>query len=158
MEFLKNLLLFLGCALVCTACGSQQRRECPPVMSRAILTETEALRRYIDQKGIVAQEDSLGYFYTIEKPGTGPAPNPCSDVTVDYEGRLTDGTPFDAAQNISFNLSQLITGWQMGLPKIGAGGTITLYLPPSLGYGDAATGDIPAQSILIFKIKLHRVR
>lgn len=123
----------------------------------AIFSETAEVRQYLQKAGIAAQEDSMGYFYVIENAGTDEKPNPCSDVTVDYEGTLTNGTPFDAQKDISFNLSQLVLGWQMGIPKIGEGGKIILYLPPSLAYGDAATGDIPAHSILVFKITLKKI-
>jgi FKBP-type peptidyl-prolyl cis-trans isomerase FkpA len=54
-------------------------------------------------------------------------------------------------------LGQLIVGWQKGLPLISSGGKITLYIPPSLGYGSAAAGSIPANSILIFDIELISV-
>jgi FKBP-type peptidyl-prolyl cis-trans isomerase FkpA len=45
-------------------------------------------------------------------------------------------------------------GWKLGLPLIKAGGKIKLYLPPSLGYGNSVSGNIPANSILVFEITL----
>ena len=51
-------------------------------------------------------------------------------------------------------LSQVVVGWQQGIPLIAPGGNITLYLPPSLAYGPQAQTGIPANSILIFKIDL----
>lgn len=126
-------------------------------MARAIRTETEEVRAYLQKSGIPATEDSLGYFYRIASPGSGEKPTACSDVTVNYEGFLTNGSRFDGNKGMSFNLSQLIIGWQEGIPKIAPGGSITLYLPPSLAYGDEASGAIPAHSILVFKIDLVRV-
>lgn len=158
MTLLRSFLFPLSFAALCFSCSPQSPRECPPITSRAIVTETDVLRGYLREKGIAAEEDSLGYFYTIEAPGTGKTPNPCSDVTVDYEGTLANGTPFDSGKDVSFNLSQLILGWQMGIPKIKEGGAITLYLPPSIAYGDRASGDIPPHSNLIFKIALKQVK
>jgi FKBP-type peptidyl-prolyl cis-trans isomerase FkpA len=73
---------------------------------------------------------------------------------VKYTGRLTNGSVFDSSTGATFALANLITGWQQGIPYIGKGGKITLYLPPSLGYGSQASGSIPANSILIFEIEL----
>lgn len=148
---------FLLPLLLLTACSAPEKKDCPPVTARAILTETEEVRAYLKSSGIAATEDSLGYFYVISNPGSGEKPTACSDVTVNYEGFLTDGTKFDGNKEMSFNLSQLIPGWQEGIPKLAPGGSMTLYLPPSLAYGDEASGTIPAHSILVFKIDLLRV-
>ena len=84
-------------------------------------------------------------------------PTVSSNVTVNYTGKLTNGNTFDSGKGVSFGLNQLITGWQYGIPLIAPGGSITLYLPPSLAYGSRATVDIPANSVLIFTIDLVRV-
>jgi FKBP-type peptidyl-prolyl cis-trans isomerase FkpA len=130
---------------------------CSEVNIKAPDTEIATLRAYISGNGITATEDPRGFFYIISNPGTAKKPNPCSGVSVNYTGRLTNGTQFDAGNNVSFNLSQLIIGWQEGIPLIGEGGAITLYLPPSLAYGANAVGNIPANSILIFTITLNAV-
>ncbi len=146
-----------GVVLLLSSCQTQKPKNCPPVKARAILSETEEVRQYLKGAGIKAQEDSMGFFYVVEQEGKGKKPNACSDVTVDYEGFLTNGKSFDAGKDVSFNLSQLIVGWQMGIPKVQSGGKITLYLPPSLAYGEEASGEIPAHAILVFKIGLKGV-
>jgi FKBP-type peptidyl-prolyl cis-trans isomerase FkpA len=80
----------------------------------------------------------------------------CANVVIYYQGKLIDGTTFDQTGNtaVTFAMSNLITGWKLGLPLIKAGGKIKLYLPPSLGYGNSVSGNIPANSILIFEITL----
>ncbi|MDH5597527.1 MAG: FKBP-type peptidyl-prolyl cis-trans isomerase [Cyclobacteriaceae bacterium] len=100
-----------------------------------------------------------GIRYAINSPGTGENPILCDVVTVEYEGRLLDGTIFDGtAMNggkpSAFYLAGLITGWQVGIPLIKNGGSITLYLPSSYGYGSSTVGSIPANSVLIFDITL----
>lgn len=131
--------------------------ECPEVNLKAPDAEIATLRAYITGNGITATEDPRGFFYKIDNPGTGKKPTVCSRVSVNYVGRLTNGTQFDAGNNVSFSLSQLIIGWQQGIPLINAGGAITLYLPPSLAYGSNAVGSIPANSILVFTITLNAV-
>lgn len=153
-----NRSLLISGLLFLAACQSGPEKICPPVQARALLTETEALKNRLAASGEAFQEDSMGYFYKIENSGTGKQPHACSDVTVDYEGTLLNGTQFDAGKNVSFNLSQLIQGWQMGIPKIKEGGSIVLMLPPSLAYGDQAQEKIPAGSDLRFRITLKSVR
>jgi FKBP-type peptidyl-prolyl cis-trans isomerase FkpA len=70
-------------------------------------------------------------------------------------GTLTNGTQFDAnTTGTSFALGQLIVGWQKGIPLSKKGGTINLYIPPSLGYGPNQAGIIPPNSNLVFTIQL----
>lgn len=139
------------------ACKKDEDRKCPEVTIAAPASEVENLRTYIQANNITAVEDARGFFYSIDAPGSGTKPTVCSEVSVDYIGKLTNGSVFDSGNNKSFYLSDLITGWQEGIPLIAPGGSITLYLPPSLAYGSAATDDIPANSNLIFQINLKSV-
>lgn len=126
-------------------------------MAKAPEAEVAVLKEFIDASGISATADDRGFYYIIHSPGSGTKPTVRSNVTVNYEGSLTNGKIFDSNKNISFGLYQLILGWQEGIPLIAPGGSITLYLPPSLAYGSRAQGGIPANSILIFKIDLIRI-
>jgi len=102
-----------------------------------------------------------GLFYKIVTQGSGTVPVVCSDVTVKYSGRLTSSnTPFDQNNTgVTFTLGQLIAGWQIGIPLIQKGGSIILYIPPSLGYGSAGAGSsIPPNSYLVFTIDLLNVQ
>jgi FKBP-type peptidyl-prolyl cis-trans isomerase FkpA len=152
---MKNLLWALLLPVFVVSCKKED--SCPEVKIKAPDAEIAALRTYISGNSITATEDPRGFFYTINSAGTGSNPTACSGVSVNYTGKLTNGTQFDSGNNVSFNLSQLIIGWQEGIPLIKAGGAITLYLPPSLAYGSNAVGGIPANSILIFTITLNAV-
>lgn len=127
---------------------------CAPVTTTAPSSEVSQLREYIRTNNIVAVEDSRGFFYSIQDSGGTARPTVCSSVQVNYNGRLTDQSQFDAGSQVEFKLSGLITGWKAGIPLIGAGGRIMLYLPPSFAYGAAEQPKIPANSILIFGIEL----
>ncbi|HEY0750704.1 MAG TPA: FKBP-type peptidyl-prolyl cis-trans isomerase, partial [Chitinophagaceae bacterium] len=101
----------------------------------------------------------------INTPGTGATANICSVITINYSGALTNGNTFNQTTSpVSFRLSDLITGWKNGIPLIKQGGNITLYVPPSLAYGDQERRDqdgnviIPANSMLIFTIDLVAVQ
>ena len=144
--------------LVLSSClkDTTSTSNCSPVTITAPVAEVDSLRAYIQNNGITATEDPRGFFYQINTAGD-TKPTVCDVVTVNYVGKLTNGNQFDDGSNISFSLSRLIVGWQEGIPLIGTGGSIKLYLPPSLGYGSQDNGAIPGNSILIFDITLLSV-
>jgi len=108
-------------------------------------------------KGVKAL--ASGMQYKIIKKGNKKHPNNDSDVTLLYTGTKLDGTVFDQTGNKprQFLLGNLIEGWQQGLPLIGEGGEIMLYVPYKLGYGERSTGDIGPGQFLVFDIKLLEV-
>ena len=122
-------------------------------------SEIQDVQAYLTANSLVATQHCSGLFYSIDAVGTGANPKACSDIAAKYVGRLTNGTVFDSRSTaIVFNLGQVIRGWTNGLPLIKAGGRITLYIPPSLGYGNTAIDQVPANSILIFDIDLVAVQ
>ncbi len=155
---MQKLIAFIFLSVIAFAsCKKDGSNNCSPVTITAPASEVETLRTYISDNSITATEDPRGFFYAINNTGNDK-PTVCSTVTVNYTGKLTNGTQFDASDNATFNLSSLIIGWQEGIPLMGTGGSITLYLPPSLGYGSADAGSIPGNSILIFNINLTAVQ
>ena len=154
---MKNILVSALCVVIlagsCTK-KDNNNRNCSAVNIVAPASETAALKAYIDSNHIDATADARGFYYKITAEGSGSHPNVCSGVVVTYSAKLTNGTEVDSGTDVPFDLSTLIVGWQEGIPMIGKGGVITLYLPPSLGYGTAAVGPIPANSILVFTITL----
>lgn len=162
MRYLLGCLLIASlCFLACSKkkCGYQDDGVVAPV------TEQQAVKQYLDSMGITAVLHPRGFYYRIVAEGTGATPGECSQIKVAYTGQLTNGTVFDQQTSFVTQLTNLIDGWQQGVPLIKKGGEIDLYIPPSLGYGgqsekDATTGDIviPAYSILIFDIKLLDVQ
>jgi FKBP-type peptidyl-prolyl cis-trans isomerase len=102
-----------------------------------------------------------GLRYEIIKQGEG-TPKPTDTVKVHYTGTLLDGTVFDSSvqrgEPAEFPLDQVIAGWTEGLQKIGKGGKIKLYVPPSLAYGDDGRPGIPPGSTLIFDVELLDIK
>ncbi len=151
---------FFVCCLpvVLYACGKSSSNGNDCVSTGAVPTAAEItnVKNYLTLKGITATQDSRGFFYQVIGPGYGTSfPTVASNVTVKYSGTLTDGTVFDSnATGVTFPLSNVILGWQYGVPLVKKGGVINLYLPPSLGYGCSATGGIPSNSILIFTVEI----
>jgi FKBP-type peptidyl-prolyl cis-trans isomerase FkpA len=106
---------------------------------------------------------SSGLYYQDVEVGGAPTAMPGRDLAVLYKGWLSDGTLFDEAQNpqqpLRFRLGagQVIAGWEEGLRGVGVGGVRRLVIPPSLAYGDRPRGTIPANSVLVFEVRLLSV-
>jgi len=112
------------------------------------------------REGVVTTESGLQYEVLIK--GDGPLPADTSQVEVHYHGTLIDGTVFDSSMDrgepVSFPLNRVIPGWTEGVQLMPVGSTYQFYIPPALGYGSRATGPIPANSVLIFKIQLLDIK
>lgn len=103
-----------------------------------------------------------GVLYKVIKQGHGAIPTSQSTVKVHYEGKLIDGTVFDASRNhgdnpISFRADQVIKGWTKALTNMPAGSEWEVYIPQEMAYGPNAAGQIPPFSALIFNIQLISV-
>jgi len=97
------------------------------------------------------------------KVGTGATAAPTSTITAIYTGALaSDGTIFqsseDTGQPLSEPLSQLIPGWQAGIPGMKVGGQRRLFIPAQYAYGPQAQQGIPANSDLVFDMTLLAVK
>ncbi|GAB2789405.1 macrophage infectivity potentiator Mip [Halomonas shantousis] len=100
-----------------------------------------------------------GLQYKVLESGDGESPSADSTVKVHYEGTLPDGTVFDSSykrgEPISFQVDQVIEGWQEALPMMHVGDTWMLYVPSDLAYGPAGTGGpIGPNQALTFKVEL----
>lgn len=132
-------LLVIGCSDPCATVENEE-------IMAAAATEKGALRT------------GSGLVFRQLKTGTGPKPKPNHRVTVLYEGRLPDGTMFDASKPgrpAEFKLSGVIPGWVEGLQMLNGGGKAKLTVPADLAYGHKGrVGKIPPCSVLIFEVEL----
>ena len=111
-----------------------------------------------------AKKDSVittasGLQYKVLKEGDGEVPQRSDKVKVNYEGRLIDGTVFDASSKhgnepASFRADQVIKGWTEALTMMPVGSKWQLFIPQHLAYGERQTGQIPPYSTLIFDVEL----
>ena len=109
------------------------------------------------------QKLPCGVQYKVLKAGNGATPSDTSTVVVNYEGRLIDGTVFDASarhgdEPASFQVGRVIKGWQEALKAMPAGSEWAIYIPQHLAYGANQSGQIPPFSTLIFKVELVEVK
>lgn len=121
--------------------------------------DEKVITNYMANNNLNGTATGSGLYYVISTQGTGIQPDINSTVTVKYKGALKDGTIFDqSTTGATFSLNSVIKGWQEGIPYFKKGGKGVLLIPSALGYGDKATGKIPANSVLIFDIDLVDVK
>ena len=107
-------------------------------------------------KGLITTSSGLQYLEVVA--GTGASPTKDTDkVTVDYVGYLLDGTKFDGNQGAQFALNAVIKGWTEGLKLMKVGGITQFIIPANLAYGNAPHAGIPANSTLVFYVKLNAI-
>ncbi len=114
----------------------------------------DPLARNARAKGVVTTPSGLQYK-VLEK-GTGTTKPTDTDVAlVEYEGKLLNGTTFDKSQQPTpMPVAGVVPGFSEALKLMPKGSKYRVWIKPSLGYGDKATGPIPANSALVFDIKL----
>ena len=102
--------------------------------------------------------------FEVIAEGDGETAKNGMQVSVHYQGRLTDGTIFDDSQKrgmpFSFTLGsgQVIPGWEQGIAGMKIGEKRVLTIPPELGYGAAGAGGvIPPNATLVFDVELVAV-
>jgi FKBP-type peptidyl-prolyl cis-trans isomerase FklB len=103
-----------------------------------------------------------GVQYKVVKEGHGAIPTDTSVVKVNYEGRLIDGTVFDASSRhgsepAEFTPQQVIKGWTEALTMMPVGSKWRLFIPSDLAYGDRDSGQIKPFSTLIFDVELVEI-
>lgn len=150
--FNYQLLLVAVLALSFSACDKDYRSE-----------DDALLKKYITDNSLTAIAAQDGLYYTMDIVGTGTQPaGVYSTVTIHYTGKRLDGFQFDSSVGgapFTSVLSNLIKGWQYGIPYFKAGGKGKLLIPSHLAYGAQGAGaDIPPNTPLVFDIELISVQ
>lgn len=86
--------------------------------------------------------------------GSGRFPTDSDVAIIKYEGRLGDGTVFDANEQAPLPVGRMIPGFSQGLKRMQVGGKYVLKIPAALGYGAQGAGPIPANSDLEFDVEM----
>jgi len=97
------------------------------------------------------------------KAGSGRVVKKGNTVEVRYIGKLKDGKVFDSNKKgkpFSFKAGtgQVIKGWDIGVTGMAVGGERRLTIPAHLAYGSQKLPGIPANSELIFDVKLLAIK
>ena len=94
--------------------------------------------------------------------GTGAEVAATSTITFHYtlmtwsNGALIESS-WNSGAPATYPLSQLIVGWQQGIPGMKVGGRRLLVVPPDLGYGAQGSGPVGPNETLVFVMDIVSV-
>jgi len=141
-----GLLLIVVAALLLAYTGTQNA-----VINGA--SNEQFLAANADEDGV--ETTASGLQYKVLKPGEGPSPTATDTALVKYEGRLRDGTVFDANEQTPMPVGGVVAGFSEALQLMQKGGEYRIWIPSDLAYGEASPGEqIPPNSLLIFDVTL----
>ena len=162
LKAITHTVLLLSLMLVAITGNGQGRA----VVQRA--QDDQTLTEYFEKKQIAATKTKSGLYYVISQAGSGKNSLRGQTVTVNYTGRLMDGTIFDSNLDPQFKhvtpltfsvgMGQVIKGWDEGLMLMNKGTKGTLYIPSGLAYGERGMPPtIPPNAILVFDVELLNI-
>ncbi|MEM9858803.1 MAG: FKBP-type peptidyl-prolyl cis-trans isomerase [Bacteroidota bacterium] len=122
-------------------------------LRKELLTINDSLTNW----QIEAETHSTGIRFIMET-GTGSRPAFNGIVEVNYEARLFGKSEsVDAGRGSVFEISRLIQAWQIMIPEMQEGGSMTIYVPSVFAYGSEGTPTIPPNTNMEFDIELISV-
>lgn len=123
------------------------------------------IKQFATTQNIKTSATSSGLHYAVMKKGKGANAKNGDLITVEYEGFLPDGTAFDdnkTRKPFQFVLGarKVMEGWEEGFKQFSKGSEGYLLIPSKLAYKGTAIAEknIPAFSVLIFKIKVKEIK
>ncbi len=122
----------------------------------------EFLARNAKEKGVKTTPSGLQYKVIAAGNAAAESPKPEDQVTVQYRGKLLDGSEFDSTYThgspATFPDGGVIKGWQEALVLMKPGAKWQLFIPPDLAYGQGQRPGIPGGSLLVFDVELLSVK
>ncbi len=139
--------------------------------AKQVAKDEKNLKAYFAKNKLTPLKTASGLYYTIQEEGTGEKALAGDSVSMNYTGRLLDGTKFDSNRDTAFHHVQpldfvlgrgaVIRGWDEGIALLKTGAKATFYIPSGLAYGAQARpgsaanpNGIPAYSVLLFDVQL----
>jgi FKBP-type peptidyl-prolyl cis-trans isomerase len=118
----------------------------------------EFLAKNGKEKGVVTTASGLQYKILAAGDKKAALVAPTDTVTVEYRGKLINGTEFDSSYSrgvpATFPVNGVIKGWQEALVLMKPGAKWQLFIPPELAYGPRSQPKIPSNSLLIFDVNV----
>ena len=128
------------------------------LLARNAATAKDFLAKNAKEKGVVTTASGLQYRILAAGDKKAPPIAVTDTVTVEYRGKLMDGTEFDSSYSrgvpTPFPVNGVIKGWQEALVLMKPGAKWQLFIPPELAYGPRGQQKIPPNSLLIFDVNV----
>jgi len=136
------------------------------VMEASVARNQAAAKDFLShnghEKGVMTTASGLEYKIILAGDHKAPAVTPTDTVTVQYRGKLLDGSEFDSTYArgapATFAVNGVIPGWQEALVLMKPGAKWQLFVPPELAYGASPKPGIPGGSLLVFDVELVSVK
>lgn len=156
---MKLLIPVLAAVLALAGCNRAGGGD-PAEMAKSAAEAKAFMATNAKVEGVQTLPSGVQYKIVRSGPATGLKPGPQDEVKVHYEGKLVSGKIFDSSydrgQPAAMPLPALIPAWKEALQLMRPGDEWILFVPPEMGYGPegAGGGEIPGNSVLIFRIEL----
>ena len=156
---MKLLIPVLAAVLALAGCNRAGGGD-PAEMAKSAAEAKAFMATNAKVEGVQTLPSGVQYKIVRSGPATGLKPGPQDEVKVHYEGKLVSGKIFDSSydrgQPAAMPLPALIPAWKEALQLMRPGDEWILVVPPEMGYGPegAGGGEIPGNSVLIFRIEL----
>ncbi len=119
----------------------------------------EFLQKNRSNDGVVVLPS--GVQYKVIQEGDGQRPGPTDTVQVHYRGSRMDGLEFDSSfargKPETFEVDQVLQGWQEILPLMKEGAEWRIYVPPELGFGLRGQPPVGPNEAVVFDLRLVSV-
>ncbi len=163
----EKILYYIKVKEIVTAAElEKEQQEQEALIEIAKNSEQDSINAYIKRNNILQKPTENGLYYIETVKGTGNKVDTGKTITINYTGKLLDGTIFDSSlgegrEPLEFVLQEgmMIKGFTEGLLKMKENGKATLIIPSKLAYGiGSPQSPIPPYATLIFDIEVLKVK
>ncbi len=130
--------------------------------------DKKLIHEYASARKLKTKRLPSGVSYSLKKKGKGDYPKDGDKITFHYDGFLLDDSPFDSsykrkqAFQFEFGKGRTIKGLEEALGYFKKGSEGWILIPSKLAYGPMAIEEegvnIPANSVLVFKVKVLKIQ
>ena len=163
---MKRILDYDGYSKFMKTIEEKEKKSYETHVKTQFLKDKKLINDYCADNKLKATRTENGVNYVVKKKGKGDLIVNGDMVTIEYEGFLLDDSKFDAsteADPLVFRMGQnkVIPGLEEGLRNFSKGSEGWIIIPSKLAYGPRSIKeegvDLPADSVLVFKVKVKEV-